>query len=111
MPLPVPQLQNPFLRTLQPALPPAADTGPQMSMEDYASIAAEQWPIQMSAGFMEPEGMRTSNMGVFSDQQWQPDGRYGSYPQTFTGGAAAYFQQAQDFGQEGDLDGDIGNIS
>ena len=68
MPLPIPHLQNPFLRTLQPALPPAAGTGPQMFMEDYASIAAGQWPIQMSAGFMAPEGMRPSNMGVFSDQ-------------------------------------------
>jgi len=111
MPMPVHGLQNHFLSPMQAPLPPAPNAGAQMSMDDYTSIGSEQWSMPIAGGFTEADDLRASSMSVFSSQAWPSAGRYGTYQQTFTGGDTTYFQQTQDFGQDGDLDGDMGNIS
>jgi hypothetical protein len=108
MPMPARGVQGHFLEPMQAALQSGPGTGTQMSMTDYAPMDPEQWPMEVTAGFMEPNNARTNNIGVFQQQSWPPGTSYGTFQPAFTPiDQGLYFPQTPDFGQERDMDGDM----
>lgn len=109
MAMPVHGLRTHFISRIPTALQPSTCAGTQISLDDYQPVIPDQWQIHVTGGFMEPNIMSTSNMNVFHDQPWPTDAQYGTFENTFPVNEV-FFPQSQDFGQGGDMAGDIGDM-
>jgi hypothetical protein len=102
MAMPVHGLRTHFMSRIPVTLQPSPCAGTQMSMDDFTHVVPDQWPLQVSGGFIEPNN-------VFQDQPWPADTQYGHFEPAFTVNDV-FFPQTQDFSQGGDMAGDIGDM-